>query len=74
MSKNNQSSYIRLTGGANRPKIYEEDYEFQIGVPVSITKGEDILIISNGQMVYNAKVAVNYLREQKIYPSLLNFN
>ncbi len=72
--KNNQSSYIRLTGGANRPKIYEEDYEFQIGMPVSIIKGEDILIISNGQMVHNAKVAVNFLREQKIYPSLLNFH
>ena len=67
-----QSVYIRLTGGSNMSKVYESDYEFVIGEPIEIIKGEDITIFATGTMVANAVEASKLLNDMNIFPSVVN--
>lgn len=68
------STYIRLTGGSNAPKVYNEDYEFQIGEPVQILEGENITVFATGTSVYNSLKACEILKEDKIHPNLINIH
>ena len=44
--KSKNSVYIRLTGTANNPIIYNEDYDFKIGEGIKLKKeGNDISIL-----------------------------
>ena len=63
---------IRLTGGSNSLRVYDQDYEFVIGKPIDIIEGHDVTIFANGRMVSNAKEAIKILNEKNIYPSLVN--
>ena len=51
--RHKESVYIRLSGSSNSPKVYNEDYDFEIGRIVNILNGEDIVIITTGTMVYS---------------------
>jgi len=62
-SKNN-SVYIRLTGGANNPIVYNSDYKFEIGKSVKLTDGDDITIFCCGTMVHNSIEASKKLNEK----------
>ena len=68
----NQSVYIRLTGGSNRKNIYQEDYNFEIGKAIEISKGKDICIFANGTMLSAVLEACDMLKEKNIFPSVIN--
>lgn len=46
--------YIRLTGGARMPIVYQEDYEYRIGVPIQLKEGDEVCILATGSMVNTA--------------------
>ena len=70
--KTKNSNYIRLTGSSNAPKVYQEDYEFVLGEPIEILKGEDLTIFATGSSVYNAILASEILKKNNIYPTIIN--
>lgn len=45
------SVYIRLSGGLGCPIVYHEDFDFKIGNPIVLTKGNDITVFATGMMV-----------------------
>ena len=65
--------YLRLTTGGT-PKIYEEDYEFEVGKGVTLREGSDIAIIATGSIVHEALQAVNALDELGISVRLINIH
>ncbi len=65
--------YLRLTTGGT-PKIYEEDYEFEIGKGVTLREGNDIAIIATGSIVHEAMQAVNELEGLGISARLINIH
>jgi len=66
--------YIRLTGGANNPVVYKEDYVFEIGRAVKLQEGEDIGIIATGTMVYQSLKASEILRENGISATVIDMH
>lgn len=58
--------YIRLTGGANLPIIYNDDVNYEIGKFNLILEGQNISIVSTGTMVYNSLLAADILRQKGI--------
>ncbi len=69
-----QSVYIRLTGGAKNPPVYNEDYEFQIGKAITLREGRDITIIAAGTMVGESLQAAALLSEQGISATVINMH
>ena len=72
--KNDQAVYIRLTGTANNPMVYKEDYEFKIGKGIKLMSGKDISIFCTGRMVHNSLEAAKLLKEQNISASVINIH
>lgn len=70
----NESVYIRLTGGANNPIVFEEDYEFEIGKSITVREGNDITVIAAGTMVYNSLKAAELLDEKGISVKVINMH
>lgn len=70
----NQSVYIRLTGGSPSPKVYENDYEFEIGKAITLTEGRDIALIATGSMVNVALNAADKLEEHSISATVINMH
>jgi transketolase len=70
----NESVYIRLTGGAKNPAVYEEDYEFKIGKAVTLREGTRITIIASGTMVSVSLKAADLLMEKGISPTVVNMH
>ena len=59
----NEPVYIRLTGGQNSGIIYDKDYNFKIGTPVTLQEGKEGIILSNGSITYNCLQAVKKLKD-----------
>ena len=73
--KSKNSSYIRLTGTAPSPQIYEKDYKFEIGKAIKVYDGgNDIAILSCGSMVFNSVEASKKLKTKGIQSSVYNFH
>ena len=53
--------YLRLTGRANIPVIYKEDFDFRIGKAVNVKDGSDIAVISAGTILGTVMDAVTDL-------------
>ena len=70
----NKPTYIRLSGGANNPIVYENDYDFKIAKGVKLEDGKDVAIIATGTMVHKALEARKKLKEQKIDCSVTNIH
>lgn len=66
--------YIRLTGRANLPIIYKEDYEFEIGRAVCLKEGKDVAIISNGTILSVCLEAANELEAVGISCKIINMH
>jgi len=66
--------YIRLTGSANCPIVYSDDYEFEIGKSITLNEGKDVTLIANGSMVYQSIKAAELLSEQGISASVINMH
>ncbi len=74
-AENNRGpSYIRLTGIPGYPSTYEKDYNYEIGLPVKLKSGNDILIIATGSMVSQSMLAANILKKKNISVELINLN
>ena len=59
--------YIRLTGGQNSETIYDKDYDFKIGTPVTLKEGKEGIILSNGSITYNCMQAIKKLKDHTIW-------
>lgn len=71
---NENSTYIRLTGGANNNIINKSDYNFEVGKSIELVKGNKICIISNGQILSECLEAGNKLNESGISTSIINMH
>lgn len=66
--------YLRLTGGAPSPIIYEEDYNFEIGKSVILKKGQDVSILGVGTILEEALKAAKILSEVGISVEIVNMH
>lgn len=67
-------SYIRLTGAPGSPIVYEKNYKFNIKKPSIIKTGKDCLILCNGSILGQAKIACELLSKVEINPTLINIH
>lgn len=65
--------YIRL-GRAATPKIYDENYKFEIGKGDVLREGSDVAIIATGIMVAKALEAAERLQEENIAATVINMH
>jgi transketolase len=70
----NESVYIRLTGGANNPIVYQEDYKYEIGKAVTLKEGKDVTIIAAGTMVYESIKTAEILDQNGISTKVINMH
>ena len=68
------SCYIRLTGGSNNPIVNKKDYNFKIGKSIVIDEGDDILIISAGAILSECIIVSEKLKLENIYSTLINMH
>jgi len=66
--------YIRLTGAANNPIVYNEDYDFEIGKAIKLRDGDDVTIFATGSMVFHSLGAAKILEEHKIKAGVFNIH
>lgn len=66
--------YIRLTGTANCPIVYSDDYNFEIGKAITLQKGSDIAIFATGSMVYQSLEAAKILSLNNISAAVINMH
>jgi len=62
--------YIRVTGGANNPIVYDNDINFKIGEAIEIQSGNDLTIFATGTMVYYSLQAAEVLQKSGIHASV----
>lgn len=65
--------YIRLMR-QNAPKIFGDDYEFELGKAVKLIDGDDVSIIACGTMVSKAIEADKILKNEGIDASVVNMS
>lgn len=63
--------YLRF-GRLAVPRIFDEDYKFEIGKGVELTKGNDVAIIATGLMVNEALMAAEELKKEGINARVIN--
>lgn len=66
--------YLRLTGTANMPIVYKDDYNFQIGKAIVLKDGTDIALVACGSMVTNAIDAAKILENEGVSCSVINMH
>ena len=70
-----KSVYIRLTGDGGSKKVYEADYNYEIGKSILLKEyGLDACIICNGTMVRKSLDAAELLLKKNIKASVYNFH
>ena len=73
--KNNNPTYIRLTGGQINQIVYEDDYDFQIGKASKLRDGDEMAIVACGTRVRDAMDAADhYFENFKKKISVYNFH
>lgn len=72
ISKCNQPVYLRLSGEMNQGIVYKKDYDFQIGKPVEVHKGNDIVLFATGTMVFQTLKAAEVLENKGISVSVVD--
>lgn len=65
--------YLRF-GRLALPRIYEEDYKFELGKAVRLCEGKDVTIIATGLMVSEALTAREILANSGISAAVLNIH
>ncbi len=63
--------YLRF-GRLATPKIFGDDYKFEIGKGVQLTEGNDVTVIATGLMVNEALVAADMLKAEGINVRVIN--
>lgn len=69
-----KSTYIRLTGSANNPIIYNQDYNFEIGKSIKLKSGKDLTLFCSGAMVSTCLEVEKKLAELKISCNVINMH
>jgi len=64
-------AYIRL-GKSHESEVYSESLRFDISEAIVLRNGNDITIFTTGNMLYNAKLAVDKLSEKNIDARLVS--
>ena len=72
--KHQKPAYIRLTGGANNPIVYDSDYNFEIGKSVVLKEGKEIVIFCNGASVYRCLEASKILSKKNLDIKVVNMH
>jgi len=72
--KNLGPSYIRLTGIPGYPAVYEKNYQYKFGEPITLKTGKDLLILSTGSMVSQSIIASKILSEKNISAEIINIH
>lgn len=65
--------YIRMPR-KTRPNVFDKDYKFELFKADVVKEGSDITIIASGTMVYEAKIALEELKEKGINAELISAN
>lgn len=65
--------YLRLATGGT-PNIYQKDYEFRVGKGVILREGEDVSVITTGQITHEALQAVDEIKRDGITVRLINMH
>jgi transketolase len=65
--------YIRLAR-TNTPVIYDDSYDFKIGISNTLVDGDDVTIIAMGLMVSKALEAADELRKEAISARVINMS
>jgi len=73
-AKTNIPIYIRLTGIAPNPIVYNEEYDFEIGKAIIMRQGTDAAIITNGTMLYHSLEAANLLEQENTSVTVINMH
>lgn len=63
--------YLRF-GRLAVPRIFDEDYKFEIGKGVELTEGNDVAIIATGLMVNETLMAAEELKKEGINARVIN--
>lgn len=63
--------YLRF-GRLAVPRIFDEDYKFEIGKAVQLTEGGDVAIIATGLMVNEALTAAEELKKEGVNARVIN--
>tara|TARA_A100001015_G_scaffold296075_1_gene375833 strand:- start:210 stop:1181 length:972 start_codon:yes stop_codon:yes gene_type:complete len=69
---NRGPSYIRLTGIPGSKNLYDKNYSYKFGKNITINKGNDILILSHGSVLGQARISVEALKKMNISVQLVN--
>ena len=56
--------YIRLSGGAPLPVVYDDDYEYEVGKGIELREGKDVVLIATGTMVDRAIKTAKMLEDE----------
>ena len=72
--KSENPTYLRLTGTANNPIIYNKDYDFKIGQSILLKEGSDITIFSTGATVYDCLEASKFLEKKGLSCKVINMH
>ena len=67
-------TYIRLTGGANNPTVYAEDFNLVLNEPVQLMSGKDVTIFASGSMVFQSLVASDLLAKHGVSAAVLDMH
>jgi len=62
--------YIRLTGGANNPIVYDNDIDFKIGEAIELEAGNNLTIFATGTMVFYSLQAAKIMAQKGISASV----
>lgn len=74
VAKTDKPTYIRLTGPAEMPIIYDRDYDFIIGKAIEIKSGTDICLMSSGSILNETIKASNILEEEGFSCTIINMH
>ncbi len=66
--------YLRLTGVAGAPIVYDSEYDFEIGRAVTVREGSDVAVIATGSMVHEAIEAAKLLDTLGISASVVDMH
>lgn len=65
-------SYIRLTGTPGCPYVYQKNYNYKVGEPVTLKNGKKLLILSTGSVTARVLKVVEELNNKNFSIKLLN--
>jgi transketolase len=66
--------YLRLTGGANLPIVYNHNFDFKIGKAVNLRSGENTAILAAGTMVSTALQVARSMEQRGMSVSVWDFH